>query len=191
MCSASYGIRSPSVTTMRSRRSSRLCSESTSWNTSARRRYDSASASGRPLPFPLTATSSSCVCAAAADRVTMRPSSAVAHATLIVPEGGLSLDQAAGAGGVRPGIEASARLVRAYRHPDLRPDRPVVRGAPAGDEIGAVEALEPPVHLEAAVVAVPRVRVPGALELVDAEEGRAERRRQRPVAVPEHLDGRR
>src|SRR5829696_5556279 len=48
MCSASYGISSPRVSAIRSRSASGSCSDSTSWKTSARRRYDSTSASGRP-----------------------------------------------------------------------------------------------------------------------------------------------
>src|SRR5919201_5600379 len=47
MCMSSYGTSSASVSAMRSRSASGLCSESTSWKTAARRRYDSTSASER------------------------------------------------------------------------------------------------------------------------------------------------
>src|SRR5215207_8891156 len=77
------------------------------------------------------------------------------------------LDEAAGAGGVRPGVEAPAGAVGALGDPHLLDGRPLVRGALAAQQIRPVETLEVDVHLEAAVVRRARV-VPGALVALDA-----------------------
>src|SRR3954454_3917628 len=172
MCSASYGTRSPSVSAMRSRSASGSCSESTSWNTSARRRYDSTSASGRPPAFTPGTSAGRRRRAIALLHTIRRPIGAPSgrlegRSGRVVP----SSDEAAGAGGVRPGVEAAAGAVRARRRLDLRPGGPTVGRAPAGEEVGAVGAHEGPVHLEAPVEAVPRVGVPRALVAVDAHEG--------------------
>src|SRR4051812_16742603 len=73
--------------------------------------------------------------------------------------------------GVRPGVETPAPG-RLFRRPHLLERRPAVGCALPLDEPGGIGSLEPQVHLEAAVVAVARVRAPAAFQAVDAEPRR-------------------
>jgi hypothetical protein len=58
--------------------------------------------------------------------------------------------------------------MRSLGHPHLLERRPVVRGALASEQVSAVSALEPEIHLQSAVVRRARIR-PSPLEAVDAE----------------------
>src|ERR1700730_14208168 len=80
-----------------------------------------------------------------------------------------ALDEPAVAGGVRPGIEASAAPVRTFGGPHLLERRPVIRRPLARKESPAVGALEAEVHLQTAVVRRIRI-VPRTFEAVDPEQ---------------------
>src|SRR5581483_1808344 len=179
MCSASYGTRSPRATAIRSSSASRLSSESTSWNTSATRRYDSTSASGRPVTSPTRAAWLRPSERAEAACRTMDGSSADAE-PILTP---VRLHEPADTRRVRPRPEAATRAVGAGRRLELSPGRPVVGGSPASGEVVSVAPLERDIHLQAAEVAVAGVRVPGALVTVDAEECTAKRDGERRMGV--------
>src|SRR5581483_12080513 len=169
MWSASYGMRSASVSAMRSSSASSASSESTSWNTSARRRYDSTRASGRPAPFDSTAWARGVP--ATAPRRIISGYIGVARVRLEARTGvGSGSDETAGAGGVRPRPEPAARTVRARGSSELGPDGPAVGGPEPGEVTPAVARLERHVHLQPPVVPVSGVRVPCRLVVVDAEE---------------------
>src|SRR3990172_3804011 len=68
----------------------------------------------------------------------------------------------------RPPLPEAALAPAALGGDELRPHRPAVGRPVTGVELRPVRALKPARHLQAAVVAVARGRVPGALPLVDA-----------------------